>query len=388
MKLVYLSHKIQLDPNNKQCTYFKKACGVSRFAYNWALAEWDRMYKAGEKVSEYVLDKRLNAIKREQFPWMIEVTKCAPQKAIMDLGDAFKRFFKSASGYPKYKKKGQRDSFYLTNESIRITEKKVRIPRLGWVRMTEPLRFQGKIMSATISRTADKWFISIQVEMPEPPPIHTSESQAVGIDLGIRNLATLSDGRKVAGVRPRKALASMIRRLNKSLSRKVGAKKGEKKSKNFIKTKAKLARLHARIANIRKDAMHKLTTELTRTYGVIGIECLDVQDMQKTRWTAQLLEDANFYEFRRQMEYKGRMTGALVVIADKDIPSSRMCSECGEVLDILPLSKIKWICPVCGTHHDRDVNAAINLKNLAVGSTVSACGECVQQGGSMKQEHN
>jgi len=209
-----LAHKIQLDSNNKQSTYLAKACGVARFAYNWALAEWKKRSESGEKVSEVKLRRELNAIKREQFPWMMEVTKCAPQLAIKDLGKAFANFFAKRAEFPQFKKKGHKDSFALSNDQFAIKGKAIRIPNLGYVRMTEELRFDGKIMGATISRKADRWFIAIQVEIPDPSPIHSSESQAVGVDLGVKDLAVLSDGTKITGSKPHKALLSRLRRLN------------------------------------------------------------------------------------------------------------------------------------------------------------------------------
>jgi putative transposase len=377
-----------LDPNNIQATYFARACGVARFAYNWALSEWNRLYALGEKISEGQLRKCLNAIKREQFPWMLEVTKCAPQLAIMDLGTAFKNFFTGLAKYPQFKKKGRHDSFSISNDQFKVKGSAIRIPGLGLVRMREQLRFTGKILGATVSRTADNWFVSIQVEMSDPEPIHFGKSQAVGVDLGVINLATLSEGPPVPGPKPHKALLSRLRRLNRSLSRKTGAMKGEKKSRNFIKATKKLSKLHARISNIRADALHQLTTTLTRTYSVIGIEDLNVSGMVKNHHLARSIMDMSFFEFRRQLEYKAKITGSSVVVAERFYPSSKTCSECGYKIDELPLSIRLWTCPACGAQHDRDINAARNLKNLAVSSTVAACGEMVQQGRSVKQELN
>jgi len=384
-----LAHRIQLDPNNVQRTYFAKACGVARFAYNWALAEWKRLYELGEKVSEAELRKQLNSIKRESFPWMLEVTKCAPQLSIMNLGTAFKNFFSGVAEYPQFKKKGQHDSFEISNDQFSLKNRSIRIPNLGWVRLTEVLRFKGKILGAAISRTADKWYVSIQVEMPDAKPIHeTSESQAVGVDLGVTNLATLSEGTIIEGPKPHKVLLSRLRRQNKSLSRKQGAKKGEKKSRNFIKSVKKLSKLHARITYIRKDALHKLTTKLTKTYGRIGIEDLNVSGMTKNHRLARAINDMSFYEFRRQLEYKGKMTGSVIIVADRYYPSSKQCSNCGEKNNELDLSMREWDCPNCNYHHDRDINAAKNLKNNAVSYTVSACGEIVETVTSKKQELN
>ena len=393
-----ISHKIRLAPNNKQATYFAKAAGTARFAYNWALAEWQTQYAAWKndhtqpKPSQFSLRKQLNAIKREQFPWMLDVTKNAPQMAIIQLGAAFNNFFAGRTKYPQFKKKGKsRDSFTLTNDQFTINGCRIRIPNLGLVRMRETLRFSGKILSATISRTADQWFASITVDIDHAsatlsnhdlPP---AENQGVvGVDLGVSALATLSTGEKVVGAKPHKALLSRLKRLSRSLSRKVRG------SANRHKAKQKLAKLHARIANIRQDNLHQLTTDLTRRFHTIGIEDLNVSGMVKNRHLSRAISDMGFFEFRRQLEYKAAMRGSVVVVADRFFASSKTCSACGEKIDKLPLSVRQWECPCCGESHDRDVNAAINLANYAsaahfgtlsvplsshaVSSTVSVCG--------------
>ena len=370
-----ISHKIRLDPNNQQATYFAKAAGTARFAYNWALVEWQTQYAVWKadntqpRPSQFSLRKQLNAIKREQFPWMLEVTKNAPQMAIIQLGQAFKNFFAGRAKYPQFKKKGKsRDSFTLTNDQFSLDACRIRIPNLGLVRMRETLRFSGKILSATISRTADQWFASITA-VTNPNPLPPAENQSmVGVDLGVSTLATLSTGEKVTGAKPHKALLSRLKRLSRSLFRKV------KGSANRHKAKAKLARLHAKIANIRQDRLHQLTTDLTRRFHTLGIEDLNVSGMVKNRHLSRAISDRGFFEFRRQLEYKAAMRGSVVVVADRFFASSKTCSACGEKIDKLPLSVRQWKCPCCGESHDRDVNAAINLANYAVSSTVSACG--------------
>lgn len=379
-----LAHKIALNPNNKQATYFAKAAGTARFAYNWALAEWQRQYEAWKadnslpKPSQQSLRRQLNAIKREQFPWMLEVTKCAPQMAIIQLGEAFKNFFAGRAKYPTFRKKGRYDRFTLTNDQFSVEGSRIRIPNLGWVRMREPLRFAGKILSATISRVANRWFVSIAVETEDAPKGRAENQGVVGVDLGISALATLSTEEKDPGPKPHTVLLKRLRRLSRRLSCK------QKGSKNRDKAKRKLARLHALIAAIRADALHKLTSGLTRRFHAIVIEDLNVRGMLKNRHLARSLADMSFFEFRRQLEYKAERRGGMVVVADQWFPSSKRCSTCGHTLETLPLSARIWTCPACGTHHDRDVNAARNLLayGLAVlnGSTASfaeceACGE-------------
>ena len=371
-----IAHKIALDPNNVQATHFARAAGTARFAYNWALAEWQRQYAACKanaslpKPSQMALRRQLNAIKAEQFPWMLEVTKNAPQMAIIQLGAAFKNFFAGRAKYPKFRKKGLHDRFSLTNDQCSIDASRIRIPNLGWVRMRETLRFNGKIMSATVSRVADRWFVSITVDTPKDLPLPKAKNQgAVGVDLGVSALATLSTGESITGPKAHKALLCRLQRASRGLSRKV------KGSENRKKAKMKLARLHARIGNIRKDALHQLTTDLTRRFHTIGIEDLNVRGMVRNRHLSRAVSDMGFFEFRRQLDYKATQRGGMIVVADRWYPSSKTCSDCGHKLDDLPLSVREWTCPECGSVHDRDVNAAINLRNLAVSSTVSACGE-------------
>lgn len=372
-----IAHKIALAPNNVQATYFARAAGVARFAYNWALAEWKRQYDAHKadpgqpKPSQAALRRQLNAVKRGQFPWMLEVTKNAPQMAIIQLGDAFRNFFAGRARYPQFRRKGVHDRFTLTNDQFSVDGSRIRIPNLGWVRMRETLRFAGKIMSATVSRVADRWFVSVTVETQDDSHLPKAENQgAVGVDLGVSALATLSTGEApIPGPKPHKALLGRLRRLSRSLSRK------QKGSANRKKAKATLARLHARISCLRSDALHKLTSDLARRFHTIGIEDLNVRGMTKNRHLARSVADMGFFEFRRQLEYKAAMRGGVVVVADRWFASSKTCSCCGYKMDALPLSVRAWTCPTCGTPHDRDVNAAINLRSYAVSSTVSAYGE-------------
>ena len=370
-----ISHKIRLNPNNQQATYFAKAAGTARFAYNWALAEWQTQYSAWKddntqpKPSQFSLRKQLNAIKRDQFPWMLDVTKNAPQMAIIQLGAGFKNFFAGRAKYPQFKKKGKsRDSFTLTNDQFSIDACCIRIPNLGQVRIRETLRFSGKILSATVSRTADQWFASITVDTDQNHLPPAENQGVVGVDLGVSALATLSTGKLVTGAKPHKALLNRLQRLSRRLSRKV------KGSANRTKAKRKLAKLHAKIANIRQDTLHQLTTDLTRRFSLIGIEDLNVKGMVRNRCLSRAISDMGFFEFRRQLGYKAAMRGSVVVAADRFFASSKTCSGCGNKVEKLPLSVRQWVCPVCGASHDRDVNAAINLANYAVSYTVSACG--------------
>lgn len=369
-----VAHRIRLAPNNMQATYLTRAAGVARFAYNWALAEWKRQYEACKvdpslpKPNEAALRRQLNAVKRLQFPWMLEVTKNAPQIAIMQLGEAFKNFFAQRTRYPAFRKKGQHDRFTVSNDQFQVEGKKIRIPKLGWVRMREALRFSGRIVSATISRVADHWYASITLDADEFPLPQAENQGAVGVDLGVSALATLSTGEKVEGPRALRSLLGRLRRLSRALSRKV------KGSRNRHKAKIKLARLHERIANVRRDSLHQLTTSITRRFHTIGIEDLHVKGMLANARLSRAIADMGFGEFRRQLKYKASWRAGQLVVADRWFPSSKQCSGCGHVLQDLGLGVRHWACAGCGATHDRDVNAAVNLKNMAVSSIASACG--------------
>jgi putative transposase len=389
--MTLLAHKIELKCNNKQKTYFAKASGAARKAFNWALNEWQKEYAAGGKPTETALRRKLNSIKKVEFPWMLEVTKNAPQMAIIQLGQAFKNFFAKRAKYPTFRKKWIDDRFTLTNDQFAVNDSRIRIPHLGWVRMRESLRFTGKIVSATISRAADKWFVSITVNTPDQSISIANDNQvAIGIDLGVSSFATLSTGKKILGPKPHKALLSRLKRLSRRLSRK------QKGSSNRNKAKLKLSRLHYRISNIRRDAIHQLTTTLVNNFQVIGIEDLNVKGMIRNRKLSRSIADMGFYEFRRQLDYKAMLRGKKVVVADRWYASSKLCSHCEYKLEHLFLSQREWACPQCNTCHDRDLNAAKNLEKMAVSSTVTACGASsngvativAASYGVMKQEFN
>lgn len=371
-------HKIKLDPTQEQAIYFARACGVARFAFNWALAEWKTEYEAGGKPNEAALRKRLNAIKAEQFPWMSEVTKVAPQNAIKNVGVAFQNFFRRVKqggkpGYPHFKRKGLHDAFRADNgpkdaasHAVECDGKTIKLPRCGVVRMREQLRFTGRTLAATVSKQADGWYVAILVDTSDclSGPLHRG---TVGVDLGIKELATLSTGEVIPSLKPHRAAHARLVRLSRSLSRK------QKGSSNRAKAKTKLAKLHKRIADIRSDALHKLTTKLATEFDTIAIEDLNVAGMLKNRCLARSVADAGFSEFRRQLEYKAAMTGARVHMVDRFFPSSKTCHSCGTIHP-MKLSERVMVCD-CGNIMDRDLNAAMNLKNNAASSAVSACGE-------------
>jgi putative transposase len=299
---------------------------------------------------------------------MLEVTKCAPQMAIMHLGEAFKNFFAPRAGHPVFKRKGRHDRFTISNDEFRVEDKRIRIPKLGWVRMREKLRFAGRIVSATVSQSAGGWYASITVDTPDLSLPPAENQGAVGIDLGVSALATLSTGEVFTGPKAMRSLLERLRRLSRALSRKVPG------SRNRQKAKLKLARLHERIGNLRHDGLHQITTSLTRRFHTIGVEDLNVRGMLGNQRLARAIADMGFYELRRQLDYKAARRGGQVVAVDRWYPSSKLCSCCGYKLESLALGTRQWTCPGCAAEHDRDVNAAVNLKNMAVSSIATACG--------------
>lgn len=371
-------HKIKLDPTQEQAIYFARACGVARFAFNWALAAWKEEYEAGGKPNEAALRKRLNSVKAEEFPWMSEVTKVAPQNAIKNVAVAFQHFFRRVKqggkpGYPRFKRKGVHDSFRADNgpkdarsNAVECVGPTIKLPRCGVVRMRESLRFDGRTLAATVSRMADGWYVAILVDTSDclSGPL---DRGTVGVDLGIKELATLSTGEVVPALKPHRAEHARLTRLSRSLNRK------QKGSSNRAKAKTKLAKLHLRIARVRTDALHKLTHKLATEFATIAIEDLNVKGMMRNRHLARSIADAGFAEFRRQLEYKAAMTGACVHVVDRFFPSSKTCHSCGTIHP-MKLSDRVMVCE-CGNVMDRDLNAAMNLKINAASSAVSACGE-------------
>jgi putative transposase len=301
------------------------------------------------------LKKQWNAIKHERYPWVDEVHKDANQQPFTNLGTAFGKFFRHEATYPRFKKKGQHDSFYISNDKCAVQGKRFRMPHLGWVRMREALRFTGRMLSVVVSRSAERWFASFTVQIDVTPPF--CENQAVvGVDLGVLTLATLSTGETITGPKPLRKLGQALRRCHKALSRKV------KGSVNRDKARRKLARLHYRIACQRADNLHKLTTSLVQRFGTIVIEDLHVKGLVRNHHLAHAISDMGFGTFRRLLTYKADAAGVVVVVVDRWFPSSKMCSQCGVVIDDLPLSQRVFQC-ACGFVADRDLNAALNLSN-------------------------
>jgi len=365
------SHKIKLNPTEYQKGLLHKSFGCARHSFNWALSKWKELYKAGEKPSAYSLIKLQNSIKKTEMPFYLEVNKCAVQYAIHNLEAAFKKMWKEKSGYPKFKKKGSMDSYVAIESShhFKSQEKgKFWLPRIGWIRCHESLRFEGKVNNVVVKRIANMYFAVINVEVPDSIPTlkpKVGDNQAiVGIDLGIKTMMVLSDGTTYENPKALKSNLKGLKRLQRSLSRKV------KGSKNRKKQQIKVARKHYRIANIRKNAIHQATTEIVKKYDKIVIETLKPQNMANNRKLSQAVSDVSFGEIIRQLSYKALWSGKELVKADQWFASSKICSCCGNKKDILKLSERTYNCEACGLSIDRDLNAA---NNLAKYSPTSKC---------------
>lgn len=355
-----LSHRIQLNPNKKQIEYFTKACGVARFAYNWALEQ----SKSQEKLNLPELKKEFNKIKKEQFPWIYEVHKDANQQVFSDLNKSFIRFFKKQSKYPKFKNKHRNNSFYVSNDKFRVEGRYIILPVIGSVKMTEELRFDGKILSARVTKRADKWFVAISCELLDYKLDRISDG-AIGIDLGIKTALVCSNGEEFQAPKPLKKNLEKLKKLQKSASRKI------KGSQNRKKANQKVAKLHYKISNIRKDFLNKVSTKICRENQTIVIEDLHVKGMMRNHCLARAISDIGFAEFRRQLEYKSQIYRNKLKIADRWFPSSKLCSNCGSLKEDLTLKDRTYKCD-CGLEIDRDLNAALNL--LSLGLRDNACG--------------
>ncbi len=371
-----LSHRIRLDPNNAQRAWLERCAGAARFAYNWGLARWQEQYAAGEKPSWQKLNAELNARKKGDLSWLYDLPSPLTNRAFADLGTAFTNFFRRVKvgarqkGHPHFKKKGRcREGFAVDACGVRFTDKCVKLPKLGWLRMREVVRFPGRVISVRFTKHAAHWYLSVQVEVDESrwSYPHRCETQAaVGVDLGVVDLAVLSNGERTEAPRPLRKMEIRLRRLNKELHRRTEG------GRNREKTKMRFARLHERVVNIRRDVTHKFTSGLVRRFRWIGVEDLNVAGMMHSR-LAKSVADAAMGEVLRQLRYKVKLAGAALVAADRFYPSSKTCSACGAVYAGLTLGERRWTCDGCGAEHDRDENAAKNLEAMAAAHAVTAC---------------
>jgi putative transposase len=372
--VIQQAFRFELDPNRAQRVLLTKSVGASRYVYNWGLAESQRQYglrRTRPRLGE--LKAQLVELKKSECPWLYEVSAHIGQQALVDLDRAFERFFKGfkgkgqKSGFPRFKRKGERDSARLYG--VALEERHIRLPLIGRVRLKETCTergFEGRILSATIRRRADRWFVSLAVERAREIVLlkpARRPSDVVGVDLGLKAAAVISDGSKTRVVEPQQALRknlAKLQRLDRQLARK------QEGSRNREKAKLKRARLHYKVSCQRRDFLHQLTASLAKTKSVIVLEDLHVRGMQRNRHLALSISDAGFGELRRQLTYKSEWYGVRLVVADRFFPSSRTCSGCGVIKDNLSLSDRVFECDACRLSLDRDENAAVNLRRVGL----------------------
>lgn len=386
--------KTKLVVNNSEAGYFNGCAGSARFVYNWGLAEWERQYAVGGKPSVYALKKQFNAIKDSQFSWVREYPYTIEQEAFAHLGNAFANYFrqkkdgtvakriakmknegtwnarvaklakrgrtgyKSDPGYPQFKSRHD-DAKFSVRGSITVDVDSIRLPVIGDVRLAEKGYLPTsdvKILSANVSREANDWYISLQVEMEVDDPARTT-GEILGIDVGLKSLATCSDGTTFDNPRTLTEYDRKLKRVQRELSRR------QKHSSNWYKTVDKLSRLHNKIAVIRAHTLHGVSRHVTTNTkpSVIVLEDLNVKGMMSNHHLAGALSDAGLSELHRQIEYKAGWNGIQIRKASQWYPSSKTCSRCGNVKGDLTLGDRTYKCDVCGLEIDRDLNAAINL---------------------------
>jgi len=386
-----LGFRTRLELNNRQKTLAAQHAGVARHAYNWGLVIYKQAIESKQKLPTAIdLHKRLVAEVKKENPWYYQVSKCAPQQALRNLEQAVKRWRQGLNQFPRFKRKGVRDSFYLEG-NIRISGNRIKVPIFGWLRCAEILPTTTP-KNVVMSLRAGQWYISFKYEAPPPQVEKTGD--VVGVDLGIHHLATCSDGMVFENPKPYRRAKRRLARLQRRVNRK------QKGSANRKKAVAQLARAHKRVADIRQDSLHKLTSYLAKKYRVVVIEDLQVKNLLKNHKLAGALSDCGVYEFRRQLEYKAQLYGCQLVVADRFYPSSQLCSRCGHRQKI-PLHQRVFRCERCGLELDRDLNATINLVKWYLTTCSSrgsyACGDpsggaaeinSAASYGSLKQEES
>ncbi|AHJ27467.1 RNA-guided endonuclease InsQ/TnpB family protein [Nodularia spumigena] len=361
--------KTELKINNHQRTQLLQHCGVARHAWNWGLAltkqilEHNKLNPNSKIKFPTAIDlhKWLVALVKSENPWYYECSKSAPQEALRALKTAWDRCFKKISGVPKFKRKGKHDSFTLEGSVKNLESNKIQVPKIGVLQTYERLP-QKEIKSVTISRKANRWFISFRFDVEKQD---NKNLKVVGVDLGVKNLATLSTGEIIEGAKSYKKYESKLSRLQWLNRNKVI------NSNNWRKAQLKIAKLHLKIANIRKDTLHKLTTLLAKNHGKVVIEDLNVSGMLANRKLAKAISDMGFHEFRRQLTYKCELYSSELVVVDRWYPSSKTCSNCGTKKENLTLNERVFQCENCGFECDRDLNAAINLSKIDLSKAVS-----------------
>jgi len=388
--IINKAYKTELQVNNKLATYFEGCAGYARFVYNWALDYWIKEYDHGDKRTGWMkLNTELTKLKETEYKWMYDYPNNIRDYAIRNCDQAYQNFFRRVKqgkkpGFPKFKsKKHSKKMFTLKGEGIKIAETKIKLPRVGWINLKEHgyIPTNKKIVSATISENCGRWYVSVVVE-EEVPELERPE-KVIGIDLGIKSLAVTSDGVFYENPKTLYKAEKKLKRLDRRLSRK------QKGSKNREKAKAVRAKAYQKVARIRNHVLNEITTELAKSKSILVLEDLNVAGMQKNHHLARSIGDASWSMFRSMLEYKCQWYGSELVIVNPAY-TSQTCSNCGAIKSDLTLKDRTYKCE-CGLEIDRDLNAAINIKNRAKHAQINACGEerktsRVPLAASLKQE--
>lgn len=378
---IYKAYKFRIYPTKIQIDFLNKQFGAVRFIYNYFLNQRDTQFKeTGKSDSYYAQTKALKLMKgQEEFKWLKEINSQTCQQALQCLDAAYLKFFRKETAFPRFKKKKNYQSFCVP-QHFKILEKGIIIPKLkSQIKCKFYREIIGEVKSLTISKTLTrKYFVSILVEQKNEYK-QTSEGK-IGIDLGIKDFVTLSDGTKYSFSVSKKT--KKLKKLQHYYSKK------QKGSKRKEKLRLRIARLNEKIANSRRDFQHKLSTKLTNEYQTICLETLRVKNMMKNHKLARAIGEASWYSFVNMLQYKGKWKGCDIIQIDQFYPSSKTCSRCNWKKENLKLSERSWICPKCGMIHDRDINAAKNiltyglsLKSISSGTEDNKRGE-VKRGSS------